>query len=121
MMGIADLKITDLSMFLANDLQVGLELVPIRSGALDEQLADGEFDVAMSAIEGTVARAERLPALDPYMYVTMAIVAPDHFADEFRTRFAREHIHLVENRQQQIRIVLYPSSVNRHCDDLVLT
>lgn len=73
-----------MAMFLANDLQVGLELVPIRSGALDQQLADGEFDVAMSAIEGTVARAERLPALDPYMYVTMAIVAPDHFADEFR-------------------------------------
>ena len=73
-----------MAMFLANDLEVALEMVPIRPGMLEAQLTRNEFDVAMSAIEGTVMRAERFPGFAPYMFVTMAIVAPDHYAVEFR-------------------------------------
>ena len=44
-----------------------------------------------------------------------------HFTDEFQTRLAKEDTHFVENQQQQIRIALYPSLVNRRYDDLILT
>ncbi|MDG2013174.1 MAG: transporter substrate-binding domain-containing protein, partial [Pirellulaceae bacterium] len=74
-----------MAVFLANDLEVTLEMVPIRPDQLEDQLINNEFDVAMSAIEGTVMRAERFPAFAPYMFVTIAIVAPDHYAAEFKS------------------------------------
>ena len=70
---------------LANDLQVGIEFVPISEPILRQQLQDDYCDVVMSAIEGTISRAARLPSIQPYMDVTLAVVVQDHAKGEFRS------------------------------------
>ena len=70
--------------YLANDLGVGIEFVPIQTGQLQHQLSNDHFDVAMSALEGTIEQAASLPAIDPYMSITLAIVVPDHKKQMFR-------------------------------------
>lgn len=71
--------------YLAYDLDVGIEFIPIELGHLHQQLRDDHFDVAMSAIEGSVKQATLLPAVDSYMEVTLAVVVPDHEKRDFRT------------------------------------
>jgi Na+/H+-dicarboxylate symporter len=75
-----------MAFYLAHDLQAGLEFVPLDRERLEQQLADDHFDLAMSAMQGTVARAARLPAFDPYMFITLAVVVPDHNKYQFRNR-----------------------------------
>ncbi len=70
--------------YLARDLGVDIEFVPLDRGSLAAQLKNDHFDVAMSALEGTVEQAATLPAIDPYMTVTLAVVVPDHRKREFR-------------------------------------
>ncbi len=72
--------------YLADDLHVGIEFVPIEYGRLNEQLQNDHFDVAMSAMEGTIEQAAMLPAIEPYMETTLAIVVPDYEASNFRSR-----------------------------------
>jgi Na+/H+-dicarboxylate symporter len=75
----------EMAYFLADDLGVNIEFVPIDQPNLQQQLRDDHFDIAMSAQEGTVEQAAQLPAIDPYMDVTLAIVVPDHEKSKFRT------------------------------------
>ncbi len=82
----------EMAYYLADDLHVNIEFVPIARSKLKQQLRDDEFDVAMSALEGTVEQAALLPAVDPYMDVTLAIVVPDHRKREFRSRDAIRNI-----------------------------
>ncbi len=76
----------EMAYYLADDLHVNIEFVPIDSGNPTQQLIEDHFDVAMSAIEGTVIQAAELPSIDSYMDVTLAIVVPDHKKRDFRTR-----------------------------------
>ncbi len=81
----------EMAYYLANDLAVDrpirIEFLPIDSRIpLHEQLRDDHFDIAMSAIEGTVNQAALLPAIDPYMEVILAIVVPDHDKGKYKTR-----------------------------------
>ena len=76
----------EMAYYLADDLRVNIAFVPIDRQNLQQQLLDGHFDVAMSALEGTVNQAALLPATDPYMETNLAIVVPDHRKREFRSR-----------------------------------
>jgi ABC-type amino acid transport substrate-binding protein len=76
----------EMAYHLADDLQVDIEFVPIDPDTLNEQLQNDHFDIAMSAMEGTVKQAALLPAVEPYMSTTLAIVVPDHQKSSFRSR-----------------------------------
>ena len=76
----------EMANYLADDLQVDIEFVPFNRAELRQQLRDDHFDVAMSALEGTVKQAAMLPSIDPYMDVTLAVVVPDHEKRRFRSR-----------------------------------
>jgi ABC-type amino acid transport substrate-binding protein len=78
----------EMAYYLADDLHVNIEFVPIASENLTQQLNDDHFDIAMSAIEGTVNQAAEMPSIDSYMDVTLAIVVPDHEKRDYRTRDA---------------------------------
>ena len=75
----------EMAYHLADDLQVDIEFVPIDPNYLNEQLQNDHFDIAMSALEGTVKQAALLPAVEPYMDTTLAIVVPDHQKGNFRS------------------------------------
>lgn len=74
----------EMAWYLADDLMVNIEFVPIDRQNLQQQLYDDHFDVAMSAQEGTVSQAAYLPAIDPYMETTLAVVVPDYQKRNFR-------------------------------------
>jgi proton glutamate symport protein len=76
----------DMAYYLADDLQVSLEFVPIERSELQLHLDAGKIDIAMSAIEGTVEQAIQMPANMRYMDVTLAIVVPDHEKRNFRSK-----------------------------------
>jgi proton glutamate symport protein len=76
----------EMAYYLADDLGVNIEFVPLVRDNLYQDLKDDHFDVAMSAIEGTVHQASELPAIEPYMNITLAIVVPDHEKRNFRSR-----------------------------------
>ncbi|MBA2116754.1 cation:dicarboxylate symporter family transporter [Bremerella alba] len=69
---------------LASDLGVNIEFVPIDRDNFLQQMQEDHFDVAMSAIEGSVSKAIAFPASEPYMDVTMALVVPDRDEQKFR-------------------------------------
>ena len=88
--------------YLARDLGVDIEFVPMDRGSLAAQLKNDHFDVAMSALEGTVEQAATLPAIDPYMTVTLAVVVPDHQKREFRDLgFDSQHPGSKDRRHQR--------------------
>ena len=68
---------------LAGDLGVRIEFVPFTNPTLRAQLAADHFDIAISGLAATTRRAESLHLSEPYMDVTLALVVPDHIADEF--------------------------------------
>ncbi len=68
----------EMAYYLADDLQVNIEFVPIEKDRILQQLEEDHFDVAMSEIEGTVGLAATLPAVEPYLMVNLAIVVPDY-------------------------------------------
>ncbi len=76
----------EMAYYLADDLQVNIEFVPIDRENLQQQLSEDHFDIAMSAQEGTLNQAAFLPAINPYMDITLAIVVPDHEKRNFRNR-----------------------------------
>ena len=75
----------EMAYYLADDLGVNIEFVPIDRTRLERQLKDDHFDVAMSALEGTVEQAASLPAVQSYMSVNLAVVVPDHRKVWFRS------------------------------------
>ena len=60
-----------------------LELVPLDLSRLREQAEADTFDVAMSGIELTLRRSERVDLTVPYLTVTAALVVEDHRRAEF--------------------------------------
>jgi Na+/H+-dicarboxylate symporter len=64
--------------FLARDMGVRLEFVPINRDHLFQESEDDYFDIAMSGIAATLDRAEQLTHTTPYMELTLAFVVPDH-------------------------------------------
>lgn len=76
----------EMAYYLADDLQVNIEFVPMDRNNLESELRNDHFDLAMSAIEGTVGHAVELPSIDSYMDVTLAVVVPDYEKHNFRTR-----------------------------------
>ena len=73
----------DMAYRLAGDLGVALELVPMQYSTVAQQLADDHFDIAMSALEGTIGRAETMSLSPPYLDLSLASVIQDHRKDEF--------------------------------------
>ncbi len=74
----------DLAHRLAKDLGVSeIEFVPYTSATLTQQLAQKQFDIALSGLAATIARAESALISTPYMNVTMAFVVRDHDKKEF--------------------------------------
>ncbi len=57
---------------------ITLELVPLDLSRLREQAEMDSFDVAMSGIELTLSRSERVDLTEPYLTVTAALVVEDH-------------------------------------------
>ncbi len=70
---------------LARDLDVSIEFVPFSFATMAEQLAEDHFDLAVSGILATPARAEAMLLSEPYMNVTMAFAVRDHDRREFAT------------------------------------
>lgn len=67
----------DMAHQLAHDLNVRIEFVPLQNDVA-QSLDDDHFDIAMSGLNGTIRRAIELPAMQPYMEVTRALVVPDY-------------------------------------------
>ena len=72
-----------MAFYLASDLGVGIEFVPIQLENLSMYLLQDHIDIAMSAIEGNVEDATVLPSMQPYMFVNLAVVTLDHDAAKF--------------------------------------
>ncbi|MEH6569181.1 MAG: cation:dicarboxylase symporter family transporter [Halioglobus sp.] len=69
---------------LALDLDVSIELIPIKSrGAVHEEMRLDYYDVAVGGFINTVALSQRLNFSDPYMYLNMALVVPDYRDQDF--------------------------------------
>jgi proton glutamate symport protein len=68
---------------LARDLNVSIEFVRFDRHRLAEQLRADHFDVVMSGLTGTLERSEQMQHTEPYMDVTLAIVAPDYRIRDF--------------------------------------
>ncbi|HBE69460.1 MAG TPA: hypothetical protein DDW52_15050 [Planctomycetaceae bacterium] len=75
----------EMAYYLADDLKVNIEFVPMDRNDLESELRNDHFDLAMSAIEGTVGHAVELPSIVSYMDVTLAVVVPDYMKHNFRT------------------------------------
>jgi Na+/H+-dicarboxylate symporter len=75
----------DMAQRLAQELGVTIELVPFTFDSLAQQLRNDHFDIAMSGVYGTVEQSGDIRLSDPYMFATMALVAPDHRDMDFAT------------------------------------
>ena len=75
----------EMAYYLADDLGVNIEFVPIERDRLQQQLVEDHFDIAMSEIEGTMELATELPAVEPYLMVNLAFVVPDHEKRSFES------------------------------------
>jgi len=68
---------------LADELGVGLELVPVSRYQLLDTLERGLCDVAMAGIIVTTRRASQIAFSPPYLDETLAFVVPDHRRADF--------------------------------------
>jgi ABC-type amino acid transport substrate-binding protein len=68
------------------DARIAIEFVPYDRSILAQQLKHDVFDIAISAVEGTMQQAASLPSIDPYLEVTLALVVRDHDKHRFQTR-----------------------------------
>ncbi|PON16732.1 hypothetical protein C2W62_16850, partial [Candidatus Entotheonella serta] len=80
----------------ARDLNVKLELVPITSGRLIEQLNAGYCDIVMSGTAITPQRAQNMAFSEPFTDATVAFIVKDHRRDEFNSR---EAVHRLDTAQ----------------------
>jgi ABC-type amino acid transport substrate-binding protein len=70
---------------LAANLGVGLEFFEIDTGALQDVMARGVCDIAMSGVAVTPDRAATVVFSTPYLDETLSFVTLDHLRDQFRT------------------------------------
>jgi proton glutamate symport protein len=69
---------------LAMDLGVSVEMVPIgHRGAFHEEMHQDFYDIAVGGFVDTVQLARRSTFSEPYLYLNMALVVPDHRKREF--------------------------------------
>jgi Na+/H+-dicarboxylate symporter/ABC-type amino acid transport substrate-binding protein len=68
---------------LARDMGVAIEFVRYDRDRLADALRNDHFDVVMCGLIGTIERSEQMQHTEPYMNVTMALVAPDHRIRDF--------------------------------------
>ena len=87
----------DLVTRLANDLNVGIELVGFRSETLAQQLADDHFDIALSGLTDSLERTSVMLMSEPYLVVNMALLVKDHERSAFEDE-------AVINRRKHLRI-----------------
>ncbi len=76
----------ELAKRLAEDLAVDVEFVALDRPRLSEQLAQGEFDIAMSGLAMEVHLMQKLHYSTPVVELNYAIVVPDHRIADLRTR-----------------------------------
>ena len=84
---VGDLVGFDINMahLLARDLGVSIEFVWFDPDQLAQMLRDDHFDIVMSGLLGTLERVEAMHHTEPYMDVTLAVVAPDYRIRRFAT------------------------------------
>ncbi len=74
---------------LALDLGVSVELVPIEKRSdFHDKMSTDHFDIAVGGFVDTVRLSQRSPFSEPYMFVNLALVVPDHRQREFSTQTA---------------------------------
>jgi Na+/H+-dicarboxylate symporter len=81
-----------LAHYLAKDLKVDLELVPIDPLKEVDAIEKGCCDLIMSGIPTTPDMAEKMVFTRSHMEVTLAFLVPDHRREEFSTRDAIQRI-----------------------------
>ncbi len=81
-----------LAHYLAKDLEVDLEFVPIDRHQTAEALKKNCCDLIMSGIPTTPDMAEKMVFTRSHMEVTLAFLVPDHRREEFSTRDAIQRI-----------------------------
>jgi ABC-type amino acid transport substrate-binding protein len=85
---------------LAYDLGCSLELVPMQYGKLTEELAQGYYDIAMSAVTINEERLKQLLFTNPYLTPRLVLVVSEQSRKQFSTL---EKIH--ESPHLQIAIL----------------
>jgi ABC-type amino acid transport substrate-binding protein len=73
----------ELAHYLASELDLRLELVPVTREGLDDAVADGECDMVMAGVAVTTIRASRQLFSAPYLDETVSFVVPDEARDQF--------------------------------------
>lgn len=73
---------------LARDLNVKLELVPIKADKIAAQLDSGYCDIVMSGLPITPHLAQRMAFSAPYLDATVAFIVKDHRREAFNSRAA---------------------------------
>ncbi len=92
----------DMAHQLAHDLKVRIEFVTFEQN-VTQSLDNDDFDVAMSGLNGTIRRAAELPAMEPYMEVTRAVVVPDYRRREFHS--LEQLVATLQNRKLRIAVI----------------
>jgi proton glutamate symport protein len=78
----------EMAHILARDLEVKLELVPVESKQMAEQLNTGYCDIVMSGTAITPQWAEQAALSAPFLDATVAFIVKDHRRDDFNSRAA---------------------------------
>ena len=68
----------EMAHILAEDIGVALEFVPFEFERLDQMLASGQIDMAMSCIAGLPDRYAKASFSRAYLDLTLAFIVPDH-------------------------------------------
>jgi Na+/H+-dicarboxylate symporter/ABC-type amino acid transport substrate-binding protein len=76
----------DMAHLLAREIDCKIQFVPLQFSTLAEQLANDEFDLAMSGIAITTPRLEQMRFANPYMKATLAFVVRDYRRRQFARR-----------------------------------
>jgi ABC-type amino acid transport substrate-binding protein len=75
----------DMAQKLALELDVKIEFVPFDFSSLSQQLDQDHFDLAMAGVPASTDRSVHMRFSEPYLFVTVALVVPDHRDVEFST------------------------------------
>ena len=90
----------DLIRKFASELGVDLELVPFKREDLQDQIKSDHFDLAISGLTVTLERSRQMIMSEPYLYVTLGLIVPDHL----RSRYDSEK-HLREIPELHIAVL----------------
>lgn len=75
----------DMAHELARDLGVEIEFVIFDKQLLKQAIEADHLDIAMTGVPGTIGLSRTFRFSDPYLFVTPALVVPDHLDVEFTT------------------------------------